>query len=111
MLFEGFKTATIKTGETEIFVRYAGKGPGVLLLHGFPQTHVMWREVAPLLVATCTVVCADLRGYGASGKPLSAPDHSPYSKRAAARDMVQMMEALGFERFSVVGHDRGGRVG
>jgi haloacetate dehalogenase len=96
--------------ETEIFVSHAGSGPALLLLHGFPQTHVMWRAVAPALTADFTVVCADLRGYGASGKPPSTSDHAPYAKRAMARDMVQMMRRLGFDRFSIAGHDRGGRV-
>ena len=111
VVFEQFTSASIKVEETEIFVRYAGRGPAILLLHGFPQTHVMWRNVAPALTADFSVVCADLRGYGASGKPSSAPDHAPYTKRAMARDMVQMMKIIGFDRFSVAGHDRGGRVG
>ena len=109
-MFNGFTSASIEVDETEIFVRHAGRGPGVLLLHGFPQTHIMWRAVAPALTADFTVVCADLRGYGASGKPASTPDHAPYAKRAMARDMVQTMRRLGFERFAVAGHDRGGRV-
>jgi haloacetate dehalogenase len=110
-VFEQFTAASIKVEETEIFVRYAGHGPAILLLHGFPQTHLMWRDVAPALTADFCVVCADLRGYGASGKPSSTPDHAPYTKRAMARDMVQMMKILGFDRFAVAGHDRGGRVG
>jgi haloacetate dehalogenase len=109
-MFDGFSSASIAVDETEIFVRQAGRGPALLLLHGFPQTHVMWRAVAPALTANFTVVCADLRGYGASGKPPSTSDHAPYAKRAMARDMVEMMTRLGFERFSVAGHDRGGRV-
>jgi haloacetate dehalogenase len=80
------------------------------LLHGFPQTHLMWRGVAPLLARNFTVVCADLRGYGRSGCPVSTPDHAPYAKRAMAQDMVTVMERLGFSRFSLAGHDRGGRV-
>src|SRR5207244_6686060 len=92
------------------FLRRFGAGPAVLLLHGFPQTHLMWRSVAPLLARRFTVICADLRGYGRSGCPASAPDHAPYAKRAMARDMVSVMERLGFPRFSVAGHDRGGRV-
>jgi haloacetate dehalogenase len=107
----GFESASIKTDETEIFFRYAGRGPAILFLHGFPQTHIMWRDVAPAFTTAFSVVCADLRGYGASGKPPSTPDHSPYTKRAMARDMVQVMRAMGFARFSVAGHDRGGRVG
>ncbi|HKG93761.1 MAG TPA: alpha/beta hydrolase [Gemmatimonadaceae bacterium] len=109
-MLDGFETAEVDTGETTIHVRRAGAGPPVLLLHGFPQTHLMWRSVAPLLARRFTVVCADLRGYGRSGCPPSAPDHAPYAKRAMARDMVAVMERLGFPRFSVVGHDRGGRV-
>ena len=81
-----------------------------MLLHGFPQTHVMWRSVAPLLARDFTVVCADLRGYGCSGCPASTADHAPYAKRAMAHDLVSVMEQLGFPRFSVAGHDRGGRV-
>ena len=107
---QDFTSAEIKTGETSIFVRAAGSGPPLLLLHGFPQTHLMWRGVAPLLAREFTVVCADLRGYGQSGCPASSPDHAPYAKRAMAKDMVVVMEKLGFPRFGVAGHDRGGRV-
>src|SRR5262245_25376970 len=107
---EEFNAAEIQTGETSIFVRSHGSGPPVLLLHGFPETHLMWRGVAPLLARRFTVVCADLRGYGRSGCPGSTADHAPYAKRAIARDMVKVMERLGFPRFAVVGHDRGGRV-
>jgi haloacetate dehalogenase len=109
-MFGGFETASVDVGETTIFIRRRGNGPPLLLLHGFPQTHVMWHRVAPALAEEFTVVCADLRGYGASGKPPSQPDHAPYAKRAMARDMVRMMEAQGFLRFSVAGHDRGARV-
>src|SRR5919112_5999204 len=105
-----FTMSEIQTDETSIFVRSYGSGPPILLLHGFPQTHLMWRSVAPLLARNFTVVCADLRGYGRSGCPVSAPDHAPYAKRAVAKDMVSVMEQLGFPRFSVAGHDRGGRV-
>lgn len=110
MMLEGFARAEIHTGETTIFVRWCGSGPPLLLLHGFPQTHVMWRGVAPRLARRHTVVCADLRGYGQSGCPASTPDHTPYAKRAMAHDMVAVMEHLGFPRFAVAGHDRGGRV-
>ncbi len=103
-------THQIETGETTIFASCAGSGPPILLLHGFPQTHIMWRAVAAELADTFTVVCADLRGYGCSGCPPSAPDHAPYSKRAMARDMATVMEKLGFRDFVVCGHDRGGRV-
>ena len=82
----------------------------MLLLHGYPQTHAMWHRVAPRLVERFTIVAADLRGYGASSKPATAPDHAPYSKRAMAADMARAMEALGHDRFDVCGHDRGGRV-
>jgi len=109
-MLEGFAAAEVPTGETTIFTRSSGSGPPLLLLHGFPQTHVMWRGVAPRLAHSFTVVCADLRGYGQSGCPVSTPDHAPYAKRAMARDMVTIMERLGFPRFSVAGHDRGGRV-
>ena len=110
MTLDDFAAAEVPVGETSIFVRSRGTGPPLLLLHGFPQTHVMWRGVAPLLARSFTVVCADLRGYGRSGCPPSAPDHAPYAKRAMAHDMVALMERLGFPRFSVAGHDRGGRV-
>src|SRR5919197_6597058 len=106
-MLEGFETTEVQTEETRIFVRRSGSGPPVLLLHGFPETHLMWRTVAPLLGRRFTVVCADLRGYGRSGCPASAPDHAPYAKRAMARDMTAVMRHLGFERFSVAGHDRG----
>jgi haloacetate dehalogenase len=109
-MLDGFETAQVETGETSIFVRWSGSGSPLLLLHGFPQTHLMWRAMAPLLAQRFRVVCADLRGYGRSGCPASTPDHAPYAKRAMARDMVVVMEQLGFPRFSVAGHDRGGRV-
>ncbi len=107
---DDFEHSTMDVGETTIFCRRGGHGRPLLLLHGFPETHLMWHRVAPTLAEDFTVVCTDLRGYGASGKPPSAPDHGPYSKRAMALDMVRLMEALGFARFSVAGHDRGGRV-
>jgi len=107
---DDFETALVETGETSIFVRWTGSGSPLLLLHGFPQTHLMWRGVGPLLARDFTVVCADLRGYGRSACPVSTPDHAPYAKRAMAQDMVVVMERLGFPRFSVAGHDRGGRV-
>jgi haloacetate dehalogenase len=108
--FENFAALDVQVQETRIFLRCFGAGPAVLLLHGFPQTHLMWRSVAPLLARRFTVVCADLRGYGRSGCPASAPDHAPYAKRAMASDMVSVMEKLGFPRFSLAGHDRGARV-
>ncbi len=109
-MLDGFETATVQTGQTEIFLRRGGSGSPVLLLHGFPETHLMWRDVAPLLARRFTVICADLRGYGRSGCPASAPDHGPYANGALARDMAAVMERLGFPRFAVAGHDRGGRV-
>ncbi|MEV6859427.1 alpha/beta hydrolase [Streptosporangium subroseum] len=89
----------------------SGDGPPVLLLHGYPQTHLIWHHVAPVLARKHAVVLTDLRGYGDSGKPPSTPDHSAYSKRAMAYDQLLVMRELGFDRFAVVGHDRGGRVG
>ena len=109
-MFEGFEYARIATSGAQIAVRRKGDGPPVLLLHGFPQTHAMWHLVAPRLAQRYTVVCADLRGYGDSSKPASDPEHTPYCKRTMARDDVEVMRAFGFERFAVVGHDRGGRV-
>lgn len=109
-MMDDFETDEIQVGETSIFVRWSGSGTPILLLHGFPQTHLMWRSVAPLLARNFTVICADLRGYGRSGCPASTTDHAPYAKRAMAQDMVIVMERLGFPRFSVAGHDRGGRV-
>jgi haloacetate dehalogenase len=106
----GFADRRIDTGEAEIFVRAGGSGPPLVCLHGFPQTHLAWRKVAPLLAERFTVVLPDLRGYGASSVPASDATHEPYSKRAMARDVVAVMRALGHERFGVAGHDRGGRV-
>lgn len=100
----------INTGETTIFLRRLGNGPPLLLLHGFPETHLMWRDIAPLLADHFTVICADLRGYGQSGCPKSDTLHFPYSKRAMAKDMVTVMERLGFTDFYLAGHDRGARV-
>lgn len=109
-LYSGFDSELIATHEASIFIRRGGAGPPLLLLHGFPQTHLMWRDVAPLLSRDFTVVCADLRGFGRSSCPPSDRSHSPYGKRAMARDMVRVMKALGYDRFAVAGHDRGGRV-
>lgn len=111
-MFEGFETTRIDVGECEIHVRYAGSGPAILLLHGYPQTHTEWHKVAPQLAEDYTVVCPDLRGYGDSGKPASSDDDlSTYSKRTTANDQVAVMKALGHDRFHLVGHDRGVRVG
>ncbi|TPI82523.1 alpha/beta hydrolase [Mesorhizobium sp. B2-8-9] len=109
-MFADFDTLEVDTGEARIFVRYGGSGPGLLLLHGFPETHAMWRDIAPSLARDFSVVCTDLRGYGQSSCPPSAADHTPYGKRAMAADMAALMEDLGFQRFLVAGHDRGGRV-
>ena len=110
MMFRNFTGRKIRTREATINLVTGGTGPAVLLLHGYPETHAMWHKVAPALARDYTVVCADLRGYGASSKPEGLPDHSNYSKRAMARDMVEVMRALGHRRFHVVGHDRGARV-
>lgn len=109
-MFNGFQTGAIETAETVIHTLRGGSGPPLLLLHGYPQTHVMWHKIARRLSERFTVVATDLRGYGDSGKPPSDPGHHAYSKRATARDQVEVMEALGFESFMVAGHDRGGRV-
>jgi haloacetate dehalogenase len=100
----------VRTTETTIFATIIGQGPPVLLLHGFPENRRMWLEVATRLADTHTVVCADLPGYGQSGCPPSASDHHPYAKRAMAVALIEVMAQLGHPHFSVVGHDRGGRV-
>src|SRR5688500_20185902 len=104
--FEGFTRRQIRTDGATINLVTAGSGPPVLLLHGYPQTHVLWHKVAPRLARDYTVVCADLRGYGDSSKPKGLPDHSNYSKRAMADDMAEVMSELGHRRFHLVGHDR-----
>ena len=109
-LFRGFSPHRIRTAGAEIHCIVGGSGPPLLLLHGYPQTHSMWHKVAPALAARHTVVCADLRGYGDSSKPPTTPDHAPYSKRAMAADMVEVMRDLGHRQFFLAGHDRGGRV-
>jgi haloacetate dehalogenase len=110
-VFEGFRTEMVDVGDARIKARVGGSGPPLLLLHGNPQTHAMWHLVAPRLAEDFTVVATDLRGYGDSSKPESAPDHGPYSKRTMAEDQISVMRHLGFEGFGVCGHDRGGRVG
>jgi haloacetate dehalogenase len=105
-----FSIQRIKTNEATIFTRAGGSGPPLLLLHGFPETHYMWQRLAPLLSKEFTVVMVDLRGYGESSCPPSTKNHSPYSKRAMAEDMIEVMHQLGFSQFSVMGHDRGARV-
>ncbi len=108
--FKNFQSRHVDAGGLDIFVRHAGEGDPVLLLHGFPQTHLMWRDVGPRLARRFHVVCADLPGYGQSSCPRDAPDHAAHGKRAMAQHLVRMMDELGFARFAVVGHDRGGRV-
>ncbi len=109
-MFDGFDNYELPTERGPIFARLGGSGPPLLLLHGYPETHLMWHALAPTLARRFTVVATDLTGYGASHKPAAAADHAPHSKRAMARDQVQAMMALGFDRFAVAGHDRGGRV-
>ncbi|MBT2234139.1 alpha/beta fold hydrolase [Nonomuraea sp. NEAU-A123] len=109
-MFDDFATDRIDVGEAELFVRHGGTGPPVLLLHGHPRTHATWHRVAPLLAPDHTVVCPDTRGYGRSSKPPTTADHTPYSKRVMARDMIALMRSLGHDRFAVVGHDRGAYV-
>jgi haloacetate dehalogenase len=109
-MFEGFERRVINAGGVTINLRTAGRGEPVLLLHGYPQTHAMWHGIAPRLAEHHTVVVSDLRGYGDSAKPLGDPEHRTYSKRALAADQVAVMRALGFERFALIGHDRGARV-
>ncbi|MFI5776749.1 alpha/beta fold hydrolase [Nocardia sp. NPDC051570] len=106
----GFETRSIGVADgVELNAAIGGQGPAVMLLHGFPETHLMWRHVAPILAERHTVVCPDLRGYGASGKP-EAVAAGTYSKRTMAADIVALADALGFDRFVLVGHDRGGHV-
>ena len=109
-MFEGFERKTVTVDGVNIACVVRGSGPGVLLLHGFPQSMAMWARVAPKLAAHYTVVCADLRGYGDSAKPRCAPDCSNYSFRAFAQDQLGLMRLLGFDRFHLIGHDRGGRT-
>src|SRR5579872_7133329 len=109
-LFPGFASKWINTSIGKIFARVGGDGPPLLVLHGYPQSHVMWHRVAPALTQHFTLIAADLPGYGWSAAPRSQPDHSPYTKRAMAAVMIEAMEALGFVRFRLAGHDRGGRV-
>lgn len=110
-LFPGFAERRIKTPETGIFARVGGAGPPLLLLHGYPQTHACWHKITPALARAFTVVVADLRGYGQSAAPPGGAGHRTYSKRAMAEDCAALMHGLGFGRFVVAGHDRGGRVG
>ncbi len=109
-MFEGFTHTQIDTSGARINLRHGGSGPPLLLLHGNPLTHVMWHKIAPRLAQDFTVVATDLRGYGDSSKPDGGPDHAGYSFRAMAQDQAQVMQALGFDRYDVCGHDRGARV-
>ena len=109
-LFPGFRVVDADAGGVRVHAVAGGSGPPLLLLHGYPQTLAIWHKVAPRLAERFTVVCADLRGYGDSGKPATDARHEPYSKRAMARDPVALMRGLGFGRFRLAGHDRGGRV-
>ena len=110
-MFEGFERVQIETTGTTVNLVHGGRGAPVLLLHGYPQTHVMWHKISPRMADRFTVVAPDLRGYGDSGKPPAEGDLSVYCKRTTAQDQVEVMAKLGFERFHVVGHDRGARVG
>lgn len=109
-MFDGFTLEEIDVGPVRLRVRHGGSGPPVVLLHGHPRTHATWHRVAPLLADRHTVICPDLRGYGGSSKPPSNPDHTPYSKRALAADIVGLLDRLGHPRAAVVGHDRGAYV-
>lgn len=110
MAFEGFNLSRVDVGEATLRVRHGGSGPPLLLLHGYPETHMMWSRVADDLARDFTVIAPDLRGYGESTAPATTPDHETYSKRAMARDAVALMRHFGFDRFNLAGHDRGGRV-
>jgi haloacetate dehalogenase len=109
-MLEGFTTARLETAGASIHLRQGGQGPPLLLLHGYPETHLMWHKIATSLARRFTVICPDLRGYGDSSKPPAGSDHGGYSKRAMAADQADVMSRLGFPRFQVVGHDRGARV-
>jgi haloacetate dehalogenase len=110
MFFEGFELFRVDLPEGHLRVRRGGSGPALLMLHGNPQTHAMWHKIAPALARRFTVICPDLRGYGGSHMPPATADHAPYAKRAMARDLIDLMDHLGFARFAVGSHDRGARV-
>lgn len=109
-LFPGFRTQKIQTTGATIHTVIGGSGPPLLLIHGYPQTHAEWHKIAGTLAERFTVVMTDLRGYDDSSKPADTENHATYSKRAMALDQVEVMRTLGFDRFAVVGHDRGARV-
>ena len=109
-LYPGFASHWIDTRAGRIFARSGGEGPPLLLLHGYPQTNVMWHRVAPALAAQFSLIIPDLPGYGWSDAPSSDAAHAPYTKRAMAAAMIELMEALGHVHFRLAGHDRGGRV-
>src|SRR5579862_1110703 len=107
---DSFETSQVEVSGNTIFVRRYGNGPAILMVHGFPRSSLMWRFLAPKLADNHTVICVDLRAYGRSGIPVSSDDHFPYSKRAMAKELVDVMAKLGFPTFTLIGHDRGGRV-
>jgi haloacetate dehalogenase len=109
-MFEGFSAHRMATRDADIFALTGGEGPPLLLLHGYPQNHVMWHRVAPRLAGSFSLVIPDLRGYGDSAGPAPDAQHLNYSKRTMAADMIELMTALGHSRFAIAGHDRGGRV-
>lgn len=109
-LYPGFATRRVKTSGAEIHLRTGGEGPALLLVHGYPQTHVCWHKVAPMLAKHFALAMPDLRGYGDSSAPPTDAGHETYSKRAMALDLVEVMQAMGHETFLLAGHDRGGRV-
>jgi haloacetate dehalogenase len=105
-----FDTSQVEISGNKVFLRRYGKGPAILMVHGFPRTSLMWRFLAPELAENHTVICVDLRAYGRSGIPASTDDHFPYSKRAMANELADVMDKLGFPTFTLIGDDRGGRV-
>jgi haloacetate dehalogenase len=109
-MFAGFERKQITANGTTIHLKHGGSGPPLLLLHGYPESHLMWHKIAPRLAEDFTVVVPDLRGYGDSGKPPGDPEHRTYSKRVMAQDQAEVMQQLGFDTFFLVGHDRGARV-
>lgn len=111
-MYEGFERFEVQTSDPEVRIvgRRGGKGPGLLLVHGNPLTHVTWHKIAPRLAEHYTVVATDLRGYGDSSKPRGRPDHSNYTFQRMGLDQVEVMEHFGFKEFFLVGHDRGART-